>query len=168
MSARGKLVIAAGAPASPAQFPFPIVGRLVAPTAGAPIRIDFDGNPHGPVVPRVATSVGQNALAAAVRDGLQPLVLLEGGDPARPVIVALLPSATPLLDAVLAPAAGPPAEARVDGKRVVLEGATEVVLRCGKASIVLRADGQVTIRGVAIRSEARGTHRIRGGKVEIN
>jgi len=39
------------------------------------------------------------------------------------------------------------AEARVDGKRVVLEGNDEVVLKCGEASITLRRDGKIILRG---------------------
>jgi hypothetical protein len=168
VSARGKLALAPGATTPSEHIAFPRVGRLVAASGGQPVRVDFEGNVSGPLLPRVAAALGVAGLDAAVRDGLDPVLLFEEGDPARPIVIAVVPSATPLLDAVLAPRPAAPAEARVDGKRVVLEGTTEVILRCGKASIVLRADGQVTVRGTAIRSEARGAHKIRGGKVEIN
>ena len=67
--------------------------------------------------------------------------------------------------------AGAPArrtEARVDGKRVVIEGEHEVVLRCGEASITLRRDGKVVLRGAYIETTAKGLNRIRGGSVKIN
>ena len=44
----------------------------------------------------------------------------------------------------------------------------EVVLRCGKSSITLRADGRVSIRGKFVESCAEGTNRINGGSVSIN
>jgi hypothetical protein len=61
-----------------------------------------------------------------------------------------------------------PVEARVDGKRVVLEGEDEVVLRCGDASITLRRDGKVMIRGAYVETQAKGVNRIKGGSVKIN
>jgi hypothetical protein len=59
-------------------------------------------------------------------------------------------------------------EAHVDGQRVVIEGRDEVVLRCGKASLTLRRNGQVLLRGINIRTEADEVHKIKGGKVQIN
>lgn len=57
---------------------------------------------------------------------------------------------------------------KVDGKRVELEGQDEIVLRCGKASITLRRNGRVVIRGTYVESYSRGTNRIKGGTVQIN
>ena len=59
-------------------------------------------------------------------------------------------------------------EARVDGRRVELEAADEIVLRCGKASIVLRRNGRVVIRGTYVETRSRGVNRVKGGSVEIN
>jgi hypothetical protein len=51
---------------------------------------------------------------------------------------------------------------------VVLEADREIELRCGKASLLLRHDGQIVMRGVHMRNEATGVQKIRGGKVQIN
>lgn len=59
-------------------------------------------------------------------------------------------------------------EARLDGERVVLEGAREVTLKCGEASITLRRDGKIVLRGVYVETYARGVNRIKGGAVKIN
>jgi len=76
---------------------------------------------------------------------------------------------TPLLDALLAaPPAEEKLEAKVDGKRVVIEGQDEVVLRCGQASITLRRNGKVVVRGTYLETRATGTNRIKGGSVQIN
>ncbi len=61
-----------------------------------------------------------------------------------------------------------PGEAHVDGQRVVIEGRDEVVLRCGQASITLRRNGKVVIRGVYVETHAAGVNRIKGGSVQVN
>ena len=54
------------------------------------------------------------------------------------------------------------------GKRVVIEGKDEVILKCGAASLTLRANGKVVIRGAYLEPHATGTNRIKGGSVQIN
>jgi hypothetical protein len=62
----------------------------------------------------------------------------------------------------------PGREARIDGKRVVLTGEEEIELRCGDASISLKKNGKLVIRGAYVETHARGTNRIKGGSVQIN
>jgi hypothetical protein len=50
----------------------------------------------------------------------------------------------------------------------VLEGKEEVELRCGEATITLRANGKVLIRGAYVETRSSGTNRIKGGSVQIN
>ena len=57
---------------------------------------------------------------------------------------------------------------KVDGKRVVIEGEEEVVLRCGESSITLQRNGKIVIRGKYLLSRASGVNRILGGSVEVN
>jgi len=59
-------------------------------------------------------------------------------------------------------------EARLDGKRIVLEAHDEIVLRCGEASITLRRDGRLVVRGAYVETRASGVNRIKGGAVKIN
>lgn len=56
----------------------------------------------------------------------------------------------------------------VDGKRVVLEGQEEVVLKCGESSITLTRNGKVVIRGKYLLSRSSGVNRILGGSVQVN
>jgi hypothetical protein len=56
----------------------------------------------------------------------------------------------------------------MDGRRLVLEGLDELVLRCGEASITLRRNGRIVIRGVEVETRAAGSNKIRGGSVQIN
>ena len=123
----------------------------------------------------MALSAEEAAAAAAERRAA--VLLFEDGDPGRPLLMGLVVPApgAALLEALLAapaaparPAPAPPAEARLDGRRVVLEGRDEVVLRCGEASITLRRNGRVVIRGAYVETHAKGTNRIKGGSVQIN
>ena len=84
----------------------------------------------------------------------------------------------PLVDSERAAAAEPSAaaepttlpviEADVDGRRVRLTARDEIVLQCGKASITLRRNGRVIVRGTYIETHSDGTNRIKGGQVQIN
>lgn len=58
--------------------------------------------------------------------------------------------------------------ATIDGKRVVLEGREEVVLKCGEASITLTRAGKILIRGKYILNRSTGVNRILGGSVQVN
>jgi hypothetical protein len=69
---------------------------------------------------------------------------------------------------LLAPAPGTIVDATVDGWRVVLDAQEEVVLRCREASITLRRNGRVVIRGTYVETRSRGVNRIKGGSVQIN
>lgn len=113
-----------------------------------------------PVVARSTVSFSASALADAVAREAEVLLLFAKDDPA-PIVVGVLHAAPEL-------AQDATREALVDGKRVTIEGHDEVVLQCGKASITLRRNGRVVIRGTQLESRARGVNRIRGGAVEIN
>ncbi len=149
----------------------PRVGWVVGAEPGAKVLVDFPGNALGPLPARTTLSLDEETLVRAAAQRQGALLLFENGDPSLPLLVGLLqtPSETPLLDALLAqPVPEAPQEVEVDGKRVVIEGRDEIVLRCGKASLTLRRNGQVLLRGVNIRTEADELQRIKGGKVQIN
>jgi hypothetical protein len=63
---------------------------------------------------------------------------------------------------------GEPVDAILDGRRVVIDAREEIVLRCGKASITLRRNGRVIIRGTYVETDSEGVNRIKGGTVRIN
>jgi hypothetical protein len=59
-------------------------------------------------------------------------------------------------------------EADVDGKRVRLVAKDEIVIECGKASITLRRNGRVVVRGTHVETNSQGVNRIKGGQVTVN
>ena len=159
----------------PAQEPIlgSRAGHLVGLDATNTLLVDYPGNTAGPLPARLAVAVDARTLQSAVAQRQKVVLLFENGDPRLPFIMGLIqePTTTPLLDALLeSPPAQPrpSTEARVDGKRVVIEGQDEIVLKCGEASITLRRNGKVIVKGTYLESRASGTHRIKGGTVEIN
>jgi hypothetical protein len=148
-------------------------GRLAAGSTPGALLIELDGNP-GALPARTTVPLDAGTIAAAVASRRTALLLFENGDPRLPVVIGLVEDggAGKLLGDLLArPAASPtraPLEARVDGKRVVIEGQDEIVLRCGEASVTLRRDGKVMVRGTYVETQAKGVNRIKGGAVKIN
>ena len=140
------------------------LGRLVAWDDRGP-TVDFEGNSRGPVRARLTDTLPrQHRPGPGVPE--QEVVLLIDPRPARPPVI--LGFLTPLDRTTSAPAGVRALDARVDGKRVEIEGQDEIVLRCGKASIVLRRNGRVVIRGIDVETRAAGVNRVKGGSVLIN
>lgn len=145
------------------------VGRLVRREGGRPL-VELPGA-AGPVPARSLIPLSPAVLREAVAQRREVVLLLEDSDPARPIIAGFLQpdTDTPALDAAVeATLAGAPVSAEVDGKKRVIEAEQELVLRCGKASITLKRDGKVLIRGVQVETHAAGTNRIKGATVKIN
>jgi hypothetical protein len=147
------------------------VGVIAGVDAARGVLVDFPGNAAGPLPAKTIVPLDGKVMEAAVASRQGAVLQFEDGDPRRPVLMGLLQptTATPLLDALLAaPPQEAPLEAKVDGKRVVIEGQDEIVLRCGQASITLRRNGKVLLRGTYLETRATGTNRIKGGSVQIN
>jgi hypothetical protein len=145
-------------------------GHALGREANGGVLVDYPGNPHGPLVAK--TTVPLEGLLPEVAAQGRPEVLLvfeqERSD--RPVVVGVIqqPNDGPRSNAPQASAPHQPLEAVLDGRRVVLDAQDEIVLRCGEASITLRRNGRVVIRGAYVETRSRGVNRIKGGSVQIN
>lgn len=156
------------------------IGRLVAGSTRIVPLVDFDGNTAGPLRARTTFALDAATVDRAVATGQEALLIFENGDRTLPILTGLVQSQQPpsiLEELLIAPRSAvsvdrngkkAPTEARLDGERVVLEGKHEVVLRCGDASITLRRDGKVIVRGAYVETHARGLNRIKGAAVKIN
>lgn len=146
----------------------PRYGRIVGNSPEGNVLVEIDG--LGRRVAKAIEGLDSNGLSREGNIGREVLLLFPEGDPDRPVIVGLM--AEPGGDAGIASAGTGegvfPEEVRIDGRRLVIEGHEEVVLKCGKGSITLRSDGKVVIRGTNLLSRSSGTNRIKGGSVSIN
>lgn len=143
----------------------PRAGRLVGHNEQGRLLVDFPGNAFGPLRARTTVVLEPAELERAVAEECPVLLLFEEGDPGRPIVVGLLRDQVP--------GAEPerpiqPIEVEADGRRVEVEAADELVLRCGKASIVLRRNGRIVVRGTYVETRSKGVNRIKGGSVLIN
>ncbi len=92
--------------------------------------------------------------------GSRCIVGFENGDPDKPLLLGLLDApATPVKTR---------AAASTNPEVLHLESEKELVLKCGKAQVSLRADGRVVILGGYVVSRSRGVNKIKGGSVQIN
>jgi hypothetical protein len=158
-----------------------VIGEIEGLSAGGGPLVNFPQN--GGQQPVVAMST---VAINAEHKGRQVALLFSAGDLNRPLIIGLIHS--PLQDLIdsfevtpdhgegVPRVADSPAlqqtdtrvEADVDGKRVVIEGQDEVVLKCGEASITLTRAGKIIIRGRYLLNRSTGINRILGGSVQIN
>ena len=104
--------------------------------------------------------------------GSMVLVTFVDGREDQPVVTGrLLPPFSPD-EPPAAPGPTPtgdgPLRIEADGETVTIEAGRELVLRCGKASIRLRRDGRVEVRGVDVVSRAERANWIKGGSVALN
>lgn len=130
-----------------------VIGMILGFRGAAPLVV-FPGNPREEAIP--ARSL---ARLAADDVGAEVALLFEEGDRMRPLIVGKLieparDDAAPLVVA--------------DGQMVRLTAKERIELRVGRSSIVMEADGQITIRGTDLVSHAARSNRIRGGSVNLN
>jgi hypothetical protein len=135
----------------PSPVPAEVVeGRLVAVGEdGAPL-VDFPGNPADAPVQALAT-----ARYAEVSLGSAVALMFIDGDRARPLAIGLIARAT---------------EQKVPAleERITISAAREIVLQCGRASIVLTRAGKLLLRGAYVSSRSSGMQHITGASVQIN
>lgn len=146
----------------------PRAGRLVGHNEQGRLLVDFAGNAFGPLRARTTVVLAPHELQRAVQEQCPVLLLFEEGDPGRPIVVGLLRDEVPVSEPAAPKLPNEAIEVEADGRRVEVEAADELVLRCGQASIVLRRNGRVIIRGTYVETRSKGVNRIKGGSVLIN
>jgi hypothetical protein len=122
---------------------------------GSPL-VDFVGDiPHDCVVARSMIALRENQI------GFDVVLAFEHGDLARPIITGTLWQPENSLTQE-------PAVAELEGERITLTAAKEIVLRCGEASITLTKTGKILIRGAYVMSRSSGANRIQGASIQLN
>jgi len=156
------------------QASFVVLGWIVGADPDRGILVNHSEHRGEPLVAQSLMSWTEEGLRDAIARRQPAALLFEQGDARRPVLVGLVQTIPEVFggrdaDALRDGGASDfPEEVEVDGRRLVLSGKEEVVIRCGKASITLRANGRVQIKGDYVLSHSQGVNRIRGGSVQIN
>jgi hypothetical protein len=142
------------------------LGRVVAVNDSQGVLVQYPGC-AGPTLARMAVAADRSRIQRAIDLGEVAVLAFDGGDAFRPLVLALLPQPPP--PGALPTGTKPEVvKVDVDGRRVLIEGQDEIVFQCGKASVTLRRNGKVVIRGTHVETVSEGTNRIKGGQVRIN
>ncbi|MBZ9883757.1 DUF6484 domain-containing protein [Mesorhizobium sp. CA10] len=130
-----------------------VIGAFLGFGEEAPLVV-FAGNPEKTALPAHSLcELSSNMI------GCEVALLFQEGNPRRPLIVGRIvdPNRAKTAPQVIR-----------DGQRVQIIAEERLELRCGKAIILMEADGRITIRGAHITSHASGAQRIRGGSINLN
>jgi hypothetical protein len=141
-------------PKGPAEV---VIGQIISVGIDGVLQVDFPGNPAGGPVPALATARYDD-----VPPGRAVALIFLDGDPARPLAIGVV--AQP--DTVAGSVDGP--EGERPGDRLTLTATREIVLQCGRASLVLTRAGKVLVRGAYVSLRSSGMQRITGASVHIN
>ena len=97
-------------------------------------------------------------------------VQFERGDPALPVVMGIVKTATPsgVSETLALLTTAQPLAATMDEDNLVLTAKRRITLQCGRASISLDDKGNVEIRGTYVLSRSSGQNRIKGSSVSLN
>ena len=118
-----------------------------------------------PFAVAVAMAVSDGVVVRAVRRGARALVLKTGDATPRWLLVGLVRERVGEKAREARPGR---LEVSVDGEKVKLEAEHDIELRCGQASITLRYDGRIELRGTHILSASRGPNRVKGATIALN
>ena len=149
------------------------LGRIVSVDARGVAGVEYSGS-AGTLAARLAVASPDRVMSPTMQVGQEVVLTFENGDPALPIILGFIqPPPSPGEAHSDAPAARADSamqviEADVDGKRVRIVAQDEIVLQCGEASVTLRRNGRIVIRGTYVETCSEGTNRIKGGQVRIN
>jgi hypothetical protein len=142
------------------SMPGAVIGVLIGFQHGGktPLVI-FPGQPSGAAVP-----AGTARILAGSDLGREVVLVFEGADARRPIVVGLMERESRSQPA----AATGQTELEADGENLVVTAGRQLVLRCGKASITLTKAGKVLIQGAYVSNRSSGVLRLKGGSVQIN
>ena len=98
--------------------------------------------------------------------GADVVVLFDGGDLQRPIIMGVIQKQAVTDAAPMTPERG--VTIKADNECHVVNAEREIVLRCGDASITLTRAGKVIIKGNYILSRSTGYNKIKGAAIDIN
>jgi len=145
----------------------PVVGQIVAFDSSGQALVDYPGLADGPCVAR--STLPDHRAVVGVPLPVPVLLMFENNNPSKPIIIGLINDTPfPLDSASHNFAAEKGRDVYIDGKKMVFTAKDEILLKCGKSSILLRRDGKVVIKGENLISRSSMSNKIKGSSVSIN
>ena len=140
------------------------VGKLVSVDKTGHILVNYQGNSFGPLSARSTVKI------SSMDENKDTLLMFEKHDPRLPIIIGIVqdqpfvthPSKEIALEKTRIK------DIVVDGKRIVFDAKKEIILRCGKGSVTIQANGKIVIKGTDLISRSKGMNKIKGAAVRIN
>ncbi|HUB15133.1 MAG TPA: DUF6484 domain-containing protein [Acetobacteraceae bacterium] len=130
-----------------------VIGRVVALAKDGSPMVNYPGLRAGVPVKAAAT-----ASYELVPTGSAVALMFIGGDRSKPLAIGVVAEQEPEPE---------PAAPQVE-ETLTLTAAREIVLQCGRASLVLTRAGKVLVRGAYVSLRSSGMQRITGASVQIN
>jgi hypothetical protein len=143
-----------------------VIGVLRRLDDSGSIFVDYPSNPS-------TNSLSARSTVQATKDdcGREVALMFEEGNPERPIIMGFIQHAESVAKTLrhkIPPMEDRAVTIRVDEKRLTITAEKEIVIQCGKASIILSQDGKVLVRGTYLSSRSSGPNLIKGGSVQLN
>jgi hypothetical protein len=136
-----------------------VVGELSEPAENGQPMVHYPGNPSGEPLLAISTvQMTEQDLGHEVA-----LSFIEG-NPTRPVILGLIQKIGLKQQTIT----DEKVNIHLDGEKLTLTAAREIVLKCGKSSITLTKAGKIIVKGAYLSNYSTGVNRIKGGSVQIN
>src|SRR5271157_1975774 len=141
--------------------PGPTIGRLVGFSKSGECLVDYEANgSRGPVVARTVVPLRDQDR------GKEVVLLFECGEFGNPIVMGIvLTSCQPEGDLDAGKDRAQTLRVEVDGESIELSADSQIVLRCGEASITLTKAGKILINGTYLLSRSSGLNRIKGGSI---
>jgi hypothetical protein len=129
-------------------------------------RLLFQPEGEGDRIPvTIGMDVSDGALVRAVRRRHRALVMRSADTAPRWILVGLVRERIGQKARDAKPGR---LEVTLDNEKVKLEAEHDIELKCGQASITLRYDGRIELRGTHILSASRGPNRVKGATIDLN
>jgi hypothetical protein len=129
-------------------------------------RVLFIAEGGADLVPvAIGMEIGDGAVVRAARRRARAAVMRTADPTARWLLVGLVRER---VSAKAREAKRGRLEVTVDGEKLKLEAEHDIELKCGAASITLRYDGRIEVKGTHILSASRGPNRVKGATIALN
>ena len=143
-------------------------GKIVKIDQKGNVFVDFPGNRKGPLQARITAAAAGSITRRLDDSDVQVLIAFEENDIHRPVIIDVVCDRIEPAAPAVTMERNHLDDVKIDGETVTFDAKKEIVLRCGKSSLILTRAGKVLIRGAYLSNRSSGVNLIKGGSVQIN